>query len=209
MPTDESRRFLIAAGTEHYDGGDELASVPEDLRKMVGFFGGLGYREQLPEVRLDPTSQALRSKLSEWLTGSDRQASDTAVIYYSGHGIVQAGFFYLLTADSKEDQCEATALPADYLLRVLSENPRVRRVLLILDACYAGQGGFDAAGVASRMSPWQSFGDGEGVWVVTAAGAKQEAQEGLFADAFIEAAGQLQQKDRSPGRLQRYIGLDS
>ena len=86
MPAEDSRRFLIAAGTEHYDDGDELASVPEDLRKMVGFFGGLGYREQLPEVRLDPTSPALRSELSDWLTGSDRQASDTAVIYYSGHG---------------------------------------------------------------------------------------------------------------------------
>jgi len=209
VPADDSRRFVIAAGTEHYDDGDELASVPEDLRKMVGFFGGLGYREQLPEVRLDPTTQALRSKLSDWLTGSDRRPSDTAVIYYSGHGTVQAGYFYLLTADSKEDQCEATALPADYVLRVLSENPRVRRVMLILDACYAGQGGFDAASVAARMSPWQNFGDGEGIWIVTAAGAKQEAQEALFADAFIEAAKQLQQKDRSPGRLQRYIGLDS
>lgn len=57
---------------------------------MARFFGRLGYCEQLPEIRLDPSSSALRRALSEWLNGSDRQASDTAVIYYSGHGDSQA-----------------------------------------------------------------------------------------------------------------------
>lgn len=206
VPTDASRRFLVAAGTEHYDGGDELPSVPEDLRKMAGFFGRLGYCEQLPEVRLDPSSTALRRALSEWLNGSDRQASDTAVIYYSGHGDSQAGFFYLVTSDTKENRYADTALRADFVLEALGENPRVRRVLLILDTCYAGQGAFDAADVAARMSPWQNFGDGEGVWVVAAAGPKQEAQERMFADAFVEAAEQLQ---KTTGTLQPYIGLEA
>ena len=207
VPADASRRFLVAAGTEHYDSGDELASVPEDLRKMAGFFWRLGYCEQLPEVRLDPSSSALRRALSEWLNGSDRQASDTAVIYYSGHGDSQASFFYLLTADSKENRYADTALRADYVLEALGEIPKVRRVLLILDACYAGQGAFDAADVAARMSPWQDFSaDDEGIWVVAAASPKQEAQERLFADAFIEAAEQLQQ---TTGTLQPYIGLEA
>ena len=191
----------------HYEGGDELASVPEDLRKMAGFFGRLGYSEQLPEVRLDPSSIALRAALSEWLNGLDRQASDTAVIYYSGHGDSGPDAFYLLTSDTKQDQYAATALPADYVLRALGENPKVRRVLLILDACYAGQGAFDAADVAARMASWQNIsGDDEGVWVVAAASPKQEAQERLFADAFIEAAEQLQQ---TTGTLQPYIGLET
>ena len=74
MSAEASRRFLIAAGTEHYDDGDELTSVPEDLRKMARFFGHFGYRAQLPEVRLDPSSSTLRRALSEWLNGSDRQS---------------------------------------------------------------------------------------------------------------------------------------
>ena len=170
MPADASRRFLVAAGTEHYDSGDELASVPEDLRKITRFFGGLGYREQLPEVRLDPSSSVLKSALSQWLKGSDRQASDTAVIYYSGHGDSQASYFYLLTADSRESWYEATALRADYVVEALGEIPKVRRLLLVLDACYAGQGAFDAASIAARMAPWQNFnGDDEGIWVIAAA----------------------------------------
>lgn len=207
MPADASRRFLVAAGTEHYQDGDELRSVPDDLRKVVEFFRRLGYEEQLPEFRLDPTSKALRDALSEWLNGADRQASDTAVIYYSGHGDTQASLFYLLTADSKENRYADTALRADYVLEALGENPTVRRVLLIIDACYAGQGGFDAAGLAARMAPYLNLsGDDEGVWVVAAASPKQEAQERLFADAFVEAAGQLQQ---TTGTLQPYIGLEA
>lgn len=57
------------------------------------------------------------------------------------------------------------------------------------------------------MSPWQNFSaDDEGIWVVAAASPKQEAQERLFADAFIEAAEQLQQ---TTGTLQPYIGLEA
>jgi WD40 repeat protein len=206
VPADASRRFLVAAGTERYEGGDQLVSVPEDLRKVASFFEQLGYREQLPEVRLDPISSTLRIALSEWLNGPDRRDSDTAVIYYTGHGNTEADSFYLLTADTKDGQYAATALPADYVLRALGETPKLRRLLLILDTCYAGQGAFDASAVAARMSPWQNFGDGEGIWVVAAASPKQEAQERLFVEAFLEAVEQLQQ---TTGTLQPYIGLES
>ena len=55
------------------------------------------------------------------------------------------------------------------------------------------------------MSPYLNFsGDDEGVWIVAAAGPKQEAQEGLFTDAFLEAAEQLQQ---ATGTLQPYLDL--
>ena len=206
MPADAFRRFLLAAGTAHYTDGDELASVPEDISKMVGFFGRLGYAEQLGDVRLDPSSSVLRGALSEWLNSSDRGGADTAVIYYSGHGDSQASYFYLLTADSQANRYADTALRADFVLEALGENPKVRRVLLILDTCYAGHGAFDASQVAARMWPWQDFAGDEGIWVVAAASPKQEAQERLFADAFIEAAGYLQQ---TTGRRQRYIGLET
>ena len=137
---------------------------------------------------------------------TDRRASDTAVIYYSGHGDSQASYFYLLTADSKENQYADTALRAITWWNA-GENPKVRRVLLILDACCARREAFDAAAIAARMSPWQNFSaDDEGVWIIAAASPKQEAQERLFTDVFIEAVGQLQQ---TTGTLQPYIGLEA
>ena len=45
-------------------------------------------------------------------------------IYYSGHGDSQASYFYLLTADSKENRYADTALRADYVLEALGETPR-------------------------------------------------------------------------------------
>lgn len=206
MATDDSRRFLIAAGTAHYREFGELPSVPEDLRKIVGFFSRVGYSEQLPEIRHDPSSAALRVALSGWLHASNRHAADTVVIYYSGHGDIQAGYFYLLTADTRQGEYEATAFPADSVLKELGEIPTVRRMLLIIDACYAGQGALEALTVAARMASYQNFtGEDEGVWVVAATSPKQEAEEGYFVDAFVQAAEHQMQTTDSQ---QKYVSLD-
>ena len=107
MAADDHRRFLIASGTAHYRQFGQLPSVPEDLGKIVGFFRRLGYCEQLPEIRHDPSSATLRIALSDWLHAPDRNAADTVVIYYSGHGDIHAGYFYLLTADTRQREYES------------------------------------------------------------------------------------------------------
>ncbi|MFI6827604.1 caspase family protein [Kribbella sp. NPDC050241] len=202
------RRFVIASGTEHYSQGqDRLESVPADLATMVAFFTGQGYLEELPDLRHDPTSAELRTMLSGWLNDQRRQDSDVAVFYYSGHGDSLATFHYLLAADTLEGQYPATALRADFLVEALGDQPRVRRLLLILDTCYAGQGAFNAAEVGARMAAAQNLtGKYEGVWVLTASRSREEAEQATFATAFVQAARDLQQ---STGALQRYIGLES
>ncbi|WP_329484288.1 caspase family protein [Kribbella sp. NBC_01484] len=207
MTVDPGRRFLIAAGTENYRlKEDRLESVPADLRTMVEFFTGQGYLEQLPELRHDPTSDALRALLGGWLNNDQRQASDTAVFYYSGHGDTDASFHYLLAANTVQGSYEATALPADFMVKALGGEPKVRRLLMILDTCYAGQGAFNAVEVGARMAATQRL-DGryEGVWVLTASRSREEADQAAFASAFVQAAQDLQQ---AAGALQRYIGLE-
>jgi WD40 repeat protein len=184
-----------------------LTSVPGDLRRIAEFFSQFGYTEALGEVRLNPTSNELRTALSQWLNSTDRSTSDTAVIYYSGHGDSYAGIYYLLTGDTRSDEYAASALRADYMLEVLGENPRLRRVLVILDACFAGGGAFDTALLAARMSSHQQhWADGEGVWVVVASSSWQMAEESAFSTAFTEAAARLQ---KEAGRLQPYIALEA
>ena len=206
MPAGEPRRYLIVSGTECYQDSPELPSVPGDLRRIAEFFCQFGYNEALGEFRLDPASNELRTALSQWLTSTDRSTSDTVVIYYSGHGDISAGIYYLLTADTRTGEYAASALHADYPIEVLGEDPRVRRMLLIVDACFAGAGAFDAAVLAARMSGQQRWADGEGVWVVVASSSREIAEEAAFSTAFTEAAAQLQEE---AGRLQPYIALEA
>ena len=208
MSVDSWRRFVIASGTENYAREqDRLESVPADLATMIEFFTGQGYLEQLPDLRHDPTSDALRTLLANWLNDQQRQDSDVAVVYYSGHGDTDAGFHYLLTADTLEDHYEGTALPADFFVRALGGRPKVRRLLLILDTCYSGQGAFNAAEVAARMAATQNLsGPYEGVWVVAASRSREEAEQSAFAAAFVRAAQDLQ---RATGALQPYVGLET
>jgi hypothetical protein len=92
------------------------------------------------------------------------------------------------------------------VLKELGEIPTVRRMLLIIDACYAGQGALEALTVAARMASYQNFtGEDEGVWVVAATSRKQEAEEGHFVDAFVQAAEHRLQTTDSQ---QKYVSLD-
>ncbi|MEV6273350.1 caspase family protein [Kribbella sp. NPDC051936] len=208
MTAELDRRFVIASGTENYRVPEHrLESVPADLQTIVDFLIGEGYVEQLPELRHDPTSDELRTSLDRWLNDAQRQDSDVAVFYYSGHGDTQANLHYLLAADTEEGMYESTALPADFLVRSLGGRPRVRRLLIVLDTCYSGQAAFNAAEVGARMAAVQRLdGPYEGVWVLTASRTREEADQAAFASAFVRAARDLQS---ATGGLQRYIALEA
>jgi len=207
MSTD-GRRFLIAAGTEHYSELEEdLSSVPSDVARIANFFRAQNYQEELLSIRHDPTSSDFKRELGEWLANPSRLRSDTAVVYYSGHGENDGEIHYLLTADSMPGKYAWTAVQSDFPLRVLGAEPKVRRLLLILDTCYSGQGALNAAELAGRMSNWQPHWDTrEGVWIVAATRPKELAGEGGFAAAFVQAAEDVRQR---VGGLQRYIALES
>jgi hypothetical protein len=150
----EGRRYLIAAGVSRYNRlrwSSDLPSVKDDLTRIVELFvGRFGYRRELPELGEDPTSAQLRDSLSCWFTSPDRQADDILVVYYSGHGSSVEGRHYLLASDSKEENLEGTALPADYLALMLPQS-RIRQVLVLLDTCYAGHGVEDFSSVAGAL----------------------------------------------------------
>jgi WD40 repeat protein len=204
---EQGRRFVIAAGTATYDHHAPLLSVPDDLKTIVHFFTGEGYQEQLTELRLNPTSTDLRGAISLWLTdGQQRTKDDVAVIYYSGHGATQDPYHYLLTAES-DQAYEGTALSADFFVRALGSPPKTRRLLIILDACYSGQGALNLVEAAARMSGGQELlGEHEGVWVIAASRPREEADQGAFANTFRQAVQDVQE---DAGGLQQFLSLDS
>lgn len=103
----------------------------------------------LPDnVRLLSGSAATKAGILaalKWLR--DRAAADpeaTAVLYYSGHGAVDKGRYYLIPYDVSISTIYADALPAEEFNAHLRATT-AKRLLVVFDCCHAG-------GVGSRES---------------------------------------------------------
>jgi WD40 repeat protein len=207
-PDGRQRRFLIAAGTARYDHlaeEDWLGSVPGDLERLVGLFcGQLGYTQVLAELGDNPTSQQLRGTLSAWLTDPARRPDDLVVVYYSGHGVTR-GRHYLLTRDSEEDSPAGTALATEDLAWILGDS-QVQQLLVIIDTCYAGRGVQDLGRVAAQLAEVRVEAEtaGSGLWFLAAARPRDEADEGVFAEALVAAVSRPK-----TGLTQPYVSLDT
>jgi WD40 repeat protein len=196
-----ANRFLIAAGTAHYDflPGADLSSVIDDLREIDRIFSGWSYTRVLADLGENPRLDPLRRGLGRWLRDRVRSRDDIVVIYYSGHGMTQ-GEHYLLCADSEEDALPETALSTDVLVRLIAQGP-VQRVLVILDTCYASAGIQDMGRVAKDLVRPPQRVQNSGLCFIAAAGPKEEAEQHAFVRAFLNAV-------RNPpkaGHLQDYL----
>ncbi|KIX78495.1 hypothetical protein SF23_06285 [Streptomyces sp. MBRL 10] len=132
----------------------------------------------------------------EW-TGQTDRTDHALVIYYTGHGDFDHNRHYLLFTDSRTGKLTATALATDDLIGITAENG-VRRLLLIIDTCSAGQGGADL--VREHVERIQAKINGSRqadpvdiseLSVIVAARACEPATDGAFAKAFATAIDDL------------------
>ena len=208
---DGGRRFLLTGVVSRYQlepswNREELA---EDLQRMVGLFTGeLGY-QHVPMMGLDPTWLQIHDALRDFCTAADRQADDYVAVYLAGHGEIlpvgDTGFEHvLLPADASAGDLRRRAVKsADLAEWMLADTP-VRRLLLIVDACYSGMGGLDFArnALARIGTPAQlTEPDGSGVVVVTATQPTQQAIAGAFTTAFARAVRSQATAGHAPGTL--------
>lgn len=90
----------------------------------------------------------------DWLrekTAADPNA--TAVLYYSGHGAVDGGNYYLIPYDVDYGTIYSDAIPAEEFNGRVSAT-HARRMLVVLDCCHAG-------GVASKDTGLEALGGDE------------------------------------------------
>ncbi len=116
-------------------------SDAEYLARVLGDPGSGGFEVELV-VDGELTVRALIERLAKWR--SSLGPEDTALIYYSGHGMRwidqrRRSQVFLAGSDSLKDSPLETALPLLALREFLETLPTPRRVL-ILDACFTGAG---------------------------------------------------------------------
>ena len=112
---------------------------------------------------------------------------------------------FLLPSDIDPGDLLPLAVTPQSLVGWLLRDTNVQRLLLLLDACYSGQGGQDAAQAAVRWVLQPGAADRAGVVLVTATHPWQQAQPGVFSRAFERAVGQL----ASGGHAQQDLPLDA
>ena len=191
------RRFLLTGVVSRYQfepswNRQELA---RDLQAMVDLFtGDLGY-QHVPVMGLDPTALQIQDALRDFCTSPDRQPDDFIVVYLAGHGEIlpvgDTGFEHiLLPADASPADLRRRAVKSGDLAEWMLADTPVRRLMLIVDACYSGMGGLDFArnALARTGTPAQLTQDeGSAVVVVTATQPAQQAMAGAFTAAFTRA----------------------
>jgi len=141
----EPRRWFIGAATTTYTteyreacSEDDRPELRNELERMRELFSGLGYL-LVPGFKADLDRDDFRALLRSFLTDADRTEDDTVVVYYTGHGVMDGAELLLPMADATAD-AEFTSLPAAELTgRLISGGAvKVRRLLVLLDTCYAG-----------------------------------------------------------------------
>ncbi|MEW1912527.1 caspase family protein, partial [Kitasatospora sp. NPDC085895] len=204
--TQEPRRFLISAAVADYPKNPDwdrpgLREAREQIAEI--FTEQLGY-ELHSAVGMNPTRHQLLDALHDFCISPQRREDDLLTVYLSCHGeILDDGVEHvLLTTESDPDDLAYTALPTANLTRAMLHNTRIRRVLLLLDACYAEQGGNQLAATAlARLgSEWKTT-SGSGLVLVSSAQPHQQAQAGLFPQLLDAAINSLPVAGHSPETL--------
>ncbi|WP_405562692.1 caspase family protein [Streptomyces phaeochromogenes] len=131
-----SRAVLV--GTSRYEHLEPLPAVANNLRALADLlFSPLSL--QLPAQNVivveDPAA-------AHTVVGAVRQAAaeatDTLVVYFAGHGLVDAQDQLVVALAHTEFGRIETGLPYDWVRQVLLLDSRAERHVVILDCCYSG-----------------------------------------------------------------------
>ncbi|WP_406730838.1 caspase, EACC1-associated type [Streptomyces sp. NBC_01794] len=138
MSDNDRYAMLIGVSTYDSDAYDNLPPVRADLHYMqavlesteIGMYNDCA---MVPEPTRAEMLHAVESFLEE------RQASETALLYFSGHGEFREADnqLYFLTRDTDPGDLPATAVPAEFLERML-QSCRASSKIVLLDCCSSG-----------------------------------------------------------------------
>jgi len=173
---DGIRSALIIASDQYTDSRlRQLRAPASDARALATVLRDPGIGNFEVRTLLNEPAHVISLAVEEFF--ADRQPADLLLVHFSGHGIKdQDGELYFAAPNTVLGRLGATAVAAEFVSRRMSRS-RSRRVVLLLDCCYAGA--FERGLVArasSEVGIEQQFG-GRGRAVITASSAMEYAFE--------------------------------
>ncbi|WP_328536211.1 caspase, EACC1-associated type [Streptomyces sp. NBC_00344] len=179
MSDNDRYAMLIGVSTYDSDGYHDLPPVKADLHYMRAVLESteIGMYNDCAMVA-EPTRAEMLHAIETFL--EERQPIETALLYFSGHGeFCEAdGQLYFLTRDADPDDLPGTAVPAEFLERML-QSCRASSKVVLLDCCSSGSvvQGWTSKGAAdsdARPAP-STLLHPTGVYFITASDALQAA----------------------------------
>ncbi|WP_328496641.1 caspase family protein [Streptomyces sp. NBC_00414] len=196
------RRFLIATAVSHYPHAPEWdrPGLVDARRQVVELFTGkLGYAH-VSDLGANPTQQQLLWELREFCRSPDRRPDDIVAVYIAGHGELLGNDDYVLLTSDTNPEDLYDALQPSTLARKILAGTKVRRLLLMLDTCFSGQGGNELlTQMAKLKNQWRE--EGAGLAVITSAQPNELAQTGAFPQLLAEAVDNLATAGYTPPLL--------
>ena len=212
---DGTRSALIVASDQYTDPGLRRLRAPaSDARALAAVLRDPGIGGFEVRTLLNEPAHVVNLAVEEFF--ADRRPGDLLLVHFSGHGIKdEDGELYFAASNTVLGRLGATAVAAEFVSRRMNRS-RSRRVVLLLDCCYAGA--FERGLVAragTEMGIEQQFG-GRGRAVITASSAMEYAFEAgeladthevppsVFTSALVEGL-ETGEADRDQDGL---VGLD-
>ncbi|MBN1460148.1 MAG: caspase family protein [Armatimonadetes bacterium] len=177
-------RIALIVGINYYEHGGPLFGCVDDAHAVQTVLARHGDGSVNFDCRLltgtGPDNRLDRKGLKECVVELFKAQGEIALLYFAGHGHIEATGGYLLATDAHHGD---DGLPLSEVLTLANESP-ARNKVVILDSCHSGIAGTPpGAGHLASLS--------EGLTVLTASTADQYATEengrGVFTSLLVDA----------------------
>ena len=177
-PGARSARSALIVATGRYDDPAlaGLRGAAADVDALAAVFGDPEIGGFDVQTVVDQPAHVVSEAVEEFF--ADRSPDDLLVLHFSGHGIKnQDGELHFAAANTRLTRLASTSVASHFVNRQMNAS-RSRRIVLLLDCCYAGafDRGMTARG-GTGVEIQERF-EGRGRAVITASGALEYAFEG-------------------------------
>ncbi len=176
------RKHAILIGSSEFPESNgslsPLACAATDVRELKALLSDPQYsRFDNVQVALDLPHYEVLLRINKVMRKASRE--DQIFLFYSGHGLLDSeARLHLATVNTEPEHLHATTIPADSL-RSLFRETQCRRIVIVLDCCFAGTAGgqleLDRFLQDSFRDTSDAIGSGYAVCVIAASAADQAA----------------------------------